>query len=63
MRASSNIPSVASEVPMTIEGNAVVCEFTLGRGQNADFLLHRVDGVNKGERIRDKDLGGITGFV
>ncbi len=48
---------LASEVPLTIQGNTAVCEFRLERGQNADFMLHRVKETGPaGESIQDKKL-------
>ena len=34
---------LASEIPMTIQDGAAVCEFTLEHGQSACFMLHRVE--------------------
>ncbi len=51
---------LASEVPLTIQGNSAVCEFRLERGQNADFMLHRVEETGTaGESIQDKKLDDV----
>jgi GH15 family glucan-1,4-alpha-glucosidase len=34
---------LASEIPLTIQGQAAVCEFRLEHGQEASFMLHRVE--------------------
>lgn len=51
---------LASEVPLTIQGNVAVCEFRLERGQNVDFMLHRVERTGPaGESIQDKKLDDV----